>query len=68
MTLQFKPTVWKAGDRFVMATITKGDDGFYWEVFSKVDAAVITDGSSRSLSDARRRCQEVALVVRDAES
>lgn len=68
MPLSFKPSVWEAESKFVIATIRRTAVGFDWEIYSKVEGAVITSGQSPSLSSARKSCQMADTTITDAES
>lgn len=63
----WKPTRWEAEDRFIIATIERTAEGFAWRVFSKPDDAHLTDGVEASLGEARKRCEQTAGIVADAE-
>ncbi len=70
MALNFKPTTWQAESDFITATITRSDgiDPFAWEIYSKVDNAVITSGTASSLSKARQSCKNADATIEQAET
>jgi predicted HNH restriction endonuclease len=70
MTLNFKPTTWQAESDFITATITRSGraDAFAWEIYSKIDNAVITSGTASSLSKARQRCKSANATIEQAEA
>jgi len=68
MSLSFKPSAWEAESKMVKASIQRSDAGFEWEIFSKVDDAVVTSGIAPSLSKARRSCQTADATIEHAEN
>jgi len=65
--LSFKPSAWEAESKVVKATIQRTIEGFAWEIFSKVDSAVITSGEAPSLSKARQACQSADATIAQAK-
>ena len=67
MPLSFKPSAWEAESKVVKASIHRTATGFEWEIFSKVDKAVVTSGVAPSLSKARQACQSADATIEQAE-
>lgn len=65
MTLNFQITSWVAETPNAVATIfrTGGERPFAWEIYSKLDGGVVTDGHSDTLGQAKQAATRAATAI-----